>query len=174
MRYLNEDEDSITVTFPAEQTEYVFSVDTNDNDQISESGFIQVSFQMSNEFMTEEPTMAEVEVYDNEGPPVISINSGEVEEIFEGHSAAFFISSLLTQNTDLKVNVEIQYQGEFFNELIPNRSITLPSGRKSQIFYVETVDDLVDELDGQITVLIVESVDYVIGEQDRATITIKG
>ena len=171
--YLNEGQDSMTVTFPAEQTEFVFSVDTIDNDQISESGSIQVSIQMSEEYKTEEPTMADVVVYDNEGPPVITINSGEIEEIHEGYSAAFFISSLLTTITDIEVNVEFQYQGEFFNELIPNRSITLPSGRKSQIYYVETIDDLVDEQDGQVTAVVKESTDYVIGEQDRATITIK-
>ena len=49
----------------------------------------------------------------------------------------------------------------------------LPSGRTTQIFTVETIDDLVDEQDGQVTVLIASSTDYVIDEDVQATITIK-
>ena len=171
--YLNEGQDSITVTFPAEQTEFVFSVDTEDNDKISESGSIQVSIQMSDEYNSKQPIMAEVEVFDNEGPLVISINTSGVKEITEGQPATIFITSQLTLIADLEVNVEFQYQGEFFNELIPNRSITIPSGRKSQIYYIKTIDDLVDEQDGQVTAVVKESTDYDIGEQNRATITVK-
>ena len=69
--------------------------------------------------------------------------------------------------------IEISYQGEFFEELIPNQTIKLPSGRKTQIFTVETINDLVDEQDGQVTVLIASSTDYVIDEDEQATITIK-
>ena len=44
---------------------------------------------------------------------------------------------------------------------------------KTQIFTVATIDDLVDEKDGQVTVLIASSADYVIGKVEQATITIK-
>ena len=59
------------------------------------------------------------------------------------------------------------------NAVNANQSIKLPRGRKTQIFYVETVDDLVDEPDGLVTALISSTPDYVIGDHEQATITIK-
>ena len=171
--YLAEGQDALTITFPAEQTEHVFRVDTADNNEISEQGTIQVAIQTSDDYETEEPTMAEVAVYDNEGPPVISVQTSTENEINEGQTATFFITSQLIHTIDLQVAIEISYQGEFFEELVPNKTIKLPSGRKTQIFTVETINDLVDEQDGLVTVLIASSTDYVISEDEQATITIK-
>ena len=53
--YLAEGQDTLTITFPAEQTEYVFRVDTADNDEISEQGSIQVTMQTGDDYKIEEP-----------------------------------------------------------------------------------------------------------------------
>ncbi len=171
--YLAEGQNPLTITVPKEQTEHVFRVNTNDNDEISEPGTIQVTFQSSNDYNYDESAMAVVEIYDNEGPPVISVQTGAESEINEGHTASFFISALLIHNIDLQVAIEVRPQGEFFNEVNSNKTIMLPTGRKTQIFYVATVDDLANEPDGLVTVLLSSTPDYVIGEHEQATITIK-
>ena len=118
--YLTEGQDSLTITFPAEQTEHVFRVDTTDNDEISDQGSIQVAIQTSNDYQTEEPTMTEVVVYDNEGPPsYLSTNRLQRSEINEGQTATFFIMSRLIHTIDLQVAIEISYQGEYFEGIDP-------------------------------------------------------
>ena len=96
--YLAEGQDTLTITFPAEQTEHVFRVDTADNDEISELGSIQVTIQTSDDYETEEPIMVKVEVYDNEGSPVISVQTSTENEINEGQTATFFITSQLIKH----------------------------------------------------------------------------
>ena len=124
--YLAEGQDSLIISFPAEQTEHVFRVDTTDNDEISEQGSIQVTIQTSDDYETEEPTIAEVAVYDNEGPPVISVQTSTENEINEGQTATFFITSQLIHTIDLLVAIEISYQGEFFEKIDPksNNQVT--------------------------------------------------
>ena len=102
--------------------------------------------------------------------PILSVVS-VAPIIAEGASAEFDIVSRGIIHQTFAVQFQIKQIGDFIGGRVPSQ-INLTQSHSSARLAIETVDDSLAEEDGQITLILIESTYYRIGEQSNATVFI--
>ena len=99
--------------------------------------------------------------------------SSLVNSIVEGETIQFRIwSETIIPTTDLTVKIAINRDGgDFYSQTLPE-SIVIATGRKSYLLAISTIDDNDFDVDGQISVEILESVDYLVANDHVAVVHI--
>ena len=162
---------SLPVIIPKGQNNAVVEVPTLDNDEVKLEppvifGLIRASENIP--FASSHRT-AVVQVIDND-LPTLSVTSNN--SIIEGEEAIFTVTSSPTPLDILKVNFEISSTGNFITGLVPSRT-TLATDRGSSSVHIATYDDNLDEPNGEIKIVLLESTEYNIStEQQSATVEV--
>ncbi len=100
--------------------------------------------------------------------PVVSISGGAA--VTEGGNASFTITASPVPAADLTVNVTVSQSGDY-GATTGSRTVTIPT-TGSATFTVGTTDDSTDEADGSVTATLVDGVDYDLGTNQAATVSV--
>ena len=110
---------------------------------------------------------------DDGTPPVITISSGSA--VTEGTGASFTVNanSAPSGNLTVQLNVSDDDTSDFVasgNE--GAKTVTIPANQTSATYTVATVNDTVDEANGELTVKVIASEGYTIGSAGAATVQV--
>ena len=113
-----------------------------------------------------------VQILDDDMPEVEIFHTltGGVR-VSEGESAEFELKVEIAPKDDLSVNLEVTQVGEFLKNSTLG-PVVIPAGEFSKVFVVETVDDAMDESNGEITVTVVSGTGYTIDAENGSKFTI--
>ena len=102
--------------------------------------------------------------------PMVSVSAVETS-VNEGSSVEFNIVSRGTIDQALAVQFDIDQIGDFIGEQTPSQ-IQLSQEQNSSLVVIDTIDDTLAEEDGQVSLALIASNTYQIGEPARATVII--
>ena len=109
---------------------------------------------------------------DDGTPPVITI-SGGTSPVMEGAGANFTVNANSAPTANLDVSVAVSQSGAFVSD--SNRgtkTVTINANATSKTYTVPTVNDMVDELNGSVTVTVNNGEGYTVGSTAAATVTV--
>ena len=99
--------------------------------------------------------------------------SSPVDSIVEGETIQFDIwSETIVPTADLTVKIAINRDGSDFNYPSLPESIVIPAGRKSYQLVIPTIGDNSFDVDGQLSLEILESADYLVATAHVAIVNI--
>ena len=154
-----------SVTLAAGASEAEFSVETEDDGDVEDSGKVTVTVDdaavryadagFGGEAVAGDPASATVEVADDDNVTVTVTAVGAA--VAEGVAAVFTVAANEKVLSDLEVSVSVAQSGLFVaaGEL-GTRSLTIAKDTSSVQLKVPTVDDELDEADGSVTVTVLD------------------
>ncbi len=105
-------------------------------------------------------SVASVSVADDDDPiPAVSVSAGP--GVTEGGSASFTVTASPLPVSDLSVQVKVTQTGDY-GAATGTRTVTVPVGG-TVTFTVATTNDSADEVDGSVSVTVVDGTDYDVG-----------
>ena len=108
---------------------------------------------------------------DDGTPPVITISGGPA--VTEGTDASFTVNANSAPAANLDVSVGVTQSGAFVSS--SNRgakTVTINANATSKTYTVPTVNDMVDEANGSVTVTVNNGEGYTVGSTAAATVTV--
>ena len=108
---------------------------------------------------------------DDGTPPVITISGGSA--VTEGTGASFTVNANPAPAANLDVTVAVTQSGDFVAS--SNRgakTVTIAANATSKTYTVPTVNDMVDEANGSVTVTVNNGEGYTVGSTAAATVTV--
>ena len=162
-----EDSDSNSITLPANNTEVILSIETNDDDVVEDSGEIVVRL-LPGTIYTIAPAnssqSATVSINDNEIIPVVTIlpNADSIEE---GDTAEFYITT--TPPVEREFSVKFGYNQRALSDFIDGTPVMVTEFvtlQTEKVLFVPTLDDTVAETNGEIIVSILEDINYTLNQ----------
>ena len=108
---------------------------------------------------------------DDGTPPVITISGGAA--VTEGAGASFTVNANSAPTANLDVSVGVTQSGTFVSS--SNRgakTVTINANATSKTYTVPTVNDMVDEASGSVTVMVNNGEGYTVGSTAAATVTV--
>ena len=108
---------------------------------------------------------------DDGTPPVITISGGSA--VTEGAGASFTVNANPAPTANLDVSVGVTQSGAFVSS--SNRgakTVTINANATSKTYTVPTVNDMVDEANGSVTVTVNNGEGYTVGSTAAATVTV--
>ena len=108
---------------------------------------------------------------DDGTPPVITISGGPA--VTEGTDASFTVNANSAPAANLDVSVGVTQSGAFVSS--SNRgakTVTINANATSKTYTVPTVNDMVDEASGSVTVMVNNGEGYTVGSTAAATVTV--
>ena len=165
------EENPTSIVIPAGERSGLFEVATINDDVAEEDGSITVAVRSGAGYVVALTHFSIVVVEDNDRLR-IGVSS-LVDSIVEGETIQFEIwSETIVPTADLRVKIAInRIGGDFYNQTLPE-SIVIPSGRKSISLNVSTINNNNFEVDGEISVEISESTDYLVSKTHVAAVNI--
>ena len=109
---------------------------------------------------------------DDGTPPVITI-SGGTSPVTEGAGASFTVNANSAPTANLDVSVAVSQSGAFVSD--SNRGakiVTIAANATSKTYTVPTVNDMVDEANGSVTVTVNNGEGYTVGSTAAATVMV--
>ena len=154
-----------------------FSIDTIDDQNYELDGFIRAEVLTGGGYRvpSENDFKKIITIADNDSSPVanlISISAIDQFGVPEGLPANFQLTSSSTLQSDVMVNIAISQQGNFVAGQEFNRAIEFKAGTTTKVFPIETENDMVDEVDGSITVQLQSGPQYSISNFTTATVPV--
>ena len=167
-----------TVTLPAGSTWARYPVPTVDDGDDEPDGRVAVRIAAAPDYRIGSPGSDSVTVRDDDptppGIPEITIRGGT--PVTEGGNATFTVRASRTSAAaiDIALDVSDDATSDFLaaSSEGPN-SVTLPAGHTSVRYSVPTVDDAIDEPDGQVMARIVNAAEYTVGSRSSASVTVR-
>ena len=169
------------VQLAAGQTQATFTVDTLDDSDYEPDGEITVTVQAWHQYKVGNPSAVTIAVRNNDAEPELSIAVESVNGVVEGSPALFSFSSTthIRRWAHLNVTVLVSGSGNYIEGDLGYRtlvmwdfsSILLTSSRPGR-FFIDTIDDEIDEVDGSVTVSIIDGAGFSVGSSSSATVNI--
>ena len=160
-----------SIVIPAGVRFGLFEVATINDDVVEDDGSVTVAVHSGTGYVVALTHFSVVVVEDNDRLR-IGVSSS-VDSIVEGEAIQFDIwSETIIPTTDLTVKVAINRVGSDFNYPSLPESIVIPAGRKSYQLVIPTIDDNSFDVDGQLSLEILESVDYLVAKDHVAIVNI--
>ena len=148
-----------TATLPALEPHVRVGIPTIDNTIYQLDGAVTVTIKAGEEYLiSEHANHASITVLDND-VPVISIASFGSTNLVEGEAVRFQIEASTVPLQDLSIPIVVTQTGEFLAESTPNH-LVFPAGQRVITDQLNTLDDSLDELDGDISITLQASVGY--------------
>ena len=111
-------------------------------------------------------------VVDNTPVPVITI-AGDTSEVEEGMEASFTVNASPATTTNLDVSVAVSQSGAFVASGDRGaKTVTITANTTSSTYTVPTVNDMMDESNGSVTVTVNQGTGYTVGSTAVATVTV--
>ena len=111
-------------------------------------------------------------VVDNTPVPVITI-AGGTSEVEEGEEASFTVNASPAPTTNLDVSVAVSQSGAFVASGDRGaKTVTITANTTSSTYTVPTVNDMMDESNGSVTVTVNQGTGYTVGSTAVATLTV--
>ena len=165
-----------TETIAAGLTTKTYTV-TTDSDSIEEAdGHVIVKLLRGTSYSVGTSDRATVTIKDNDAPansPAISLVAITSEAIEEGEPARFKLDSSSAPTSYLPVYINVSSSSEFIAGIAGTRKVSIKGGERGAIFAINTVDDLTDEADGQISVTILDRAGYTLGTNVIAEVNVR-
>ena len=109
---------------------------------------------------------------DDGTPPVITISPGP-SPVTEGAGASFTVNANSAPAANLDVSVAVSQSGVFVtNSNRGAKIVTIAANATSKTYTVPTVNDMVDEANGSVTVTVNNGEGYTVGSTAAATVTV--
>ena len=103
--------------------------------------------------------------------PVITISGGAA--VTEGTGASFTVNASTAPAANLDVTVAVTQSGDFVaNSNRGSKTVTIAANATSKTYTVPTVNDMVDEGNGSVTVTVNSGQGYTVGSTAAATVTV--
>ena len=148
------------------------SVHTHGDDVDEADGSVTATLLDGDGYDLDPVKTATVAVSDDDDPPVVipvvSISGGS--GITEGGSASFTVTANPAPTSAITVTVKVSESGSYITGTAPT-SVTIPTGG-SATFNVATTNDGNDEVDGSVTVTLVDGSDYDLGTNKVAAVAV--
>ena len=111
-------------------------------------------------------------VVDNTPVPVITI-AGGTSPVEEGTGASFTVNASPATTTNLDVSVAVSQSGAFVASGDRGaKTVTITANTTSSTYTVPTVNDMMDESNGSVTVTVNQGTGYTVGSTAVATVTV--
>ena len=111
-------------------------------------------------------------VVDNTPVPVITI-AGGTSDVEEGEGASFTVNASPAPTTNLDVSVAVSQSGAFVASGDRGaKTVTITANTTSSTYTVPTVNDMMDESNGSVTVTVNQGTGYTVGSTAVATVTV--
>ena len=111
-------------------------------------------------------------VVNNTPLPVITI-AGGTSPVEEGEEASFTVNASPAPTTNLNVSVAVSQSGAFVTSGDRGtKTVIITANAPSSTYTVPTVNDMMDESNGSVTVTVNQGTDYTVGSTATATVTV--
>ena len=161
-----------TVTIPAQEGHAQLNIATIDNAIYQLDGLVTAEIKPGSLYaIAERGNQAKVIVQDND-LPIISISG--ITDIVEGEEISFQLEAATVPLQDLAIALAINQTGDYLAESAPDQ-VVVPAGHNLITKQLLTVNDSIDELDGEIVITLQSGTGYRVAEapnnEIRATIS---
>ena len=163
-----ESKTTLSVIIPSGQNVAEIRVQTQENVEVKEETLVRLDLQRVSKLLpfAEYHKRAVVEVINND-LPAISVTSNS--NITEGEDISFTITSTPVPISELEVKFAISSQGNFVRGDFPNLT-ALEAYLTSKTIRIPTFDDNLDEPDGEVELILLESTGYEIVPNQQSTL----
>ena len=156
-----------TVVIDALRGSAILEIPTIDNAIYQLDGEIIAEIRTDTSYkVSQTANQASVIVLDNDLPLVSISGSNDIEE---GGSIEFQIEASTAPLGDISVEFDVSQTGDFLDELPTNRGV-LSSNQTSVTIQIPTINDSIDELDGEIVVVLQSGLGYILAESPQESL----
>ena len=149
-----------SITLPAANTRYILEFQTLDNSLDAPSGEIIATIEPSTEYyVAAEPNNSASVYVQDRVRPTLSITSGL--QVLEGENAEFTITASQLSADLLNINLEVTESEDFFS-ISPEEVAILAAGELEVTYSIPIKDNNLDSLDSQLTVKLLDGLNYAI------------
>ena len=156
--FLGSERDYLPVVIPSGEKFAEIAIQTENNEEVQFEQPIEIAIhQVSEEIeINTAYSEASVEVINDDVTTLAISSNGNVTE---GTDASFTVTSSPAPINDLEVHFDVLLTGNFIKNSVPS-SITLGAGLEETTILIPTFNDTIDELDGEVSISLSESLEY--------------
>ena len=167
--YINESVPT-SIILPAAVTNYIIGLQTQYDSADLPSGEITVTIDSSSEYVvaSDPNNSATIYVQDQERP-TLSISAGL--QVLEGETADFIITASQLSADPLNINLAVEEPDNYF-DISPEDIAILTAGEQQVTYSIPINDNDLDTSDSQLTVKLLEGLDYQINSDSSAEVSI--
>ena len=161
------------IVLPTAATSHILELQTQYDSADLPSGEITVTIDSSTEnIVASEPNNSATIYVQDQERPTLSIATGL--EVLEGETADFTITASQLSADPLNINLAVSQSDNYF-DILPEKIAHLAAGEQQVIYSIPINDNDLDTSDSQLTITLLEGLDYQIESDstDKVTITIK-
>ena len=159
------------VTIPAVETAVTFEVSTADDGVEEDDSTVTAAIVSGAGYTVGTPGSVSVSVYDNDGPPTVSIRPYFAST--EARPARFIVSRAGSAASALTVELTVTETGDMIDPAHEGfASVVIPAGAVRATLEVPTTDDDVDEDNSTVTATINSGAGYAVGSPNAASVTV--